>query len=142
MSPSNPARQPRPGLTIETIVAVDPPREFRIHPRDRSIAYTAEAGGSRQLFVMPFRGGAATQVTASEKPISDPQWSPDGRRIAFSSTRGEPNGAVGWPSTSQIWEMRPDGTALRKRTDTASYKGQRRTDSNIASTDRIRATST
>jgi len=80
---SNATRQPRPGLTIETIVAVDPPREFRLHPRDRSIAYTAESGNARQLFVIPFRGGYPTQITASEKPVSDPQWSPDGRRIAY-----------------------------------------------------------
>ena len=71
------------GLTIEAIVAVDPPREFRIHPRDRVVAYTAEVGGARQLFTMPLRGGAPTQLTASEKAVGDPQWSPDGRRLAF-----------------------------------------------------------
>ena len=27
------------GLTIEAIVAVDSPREFRIHPRDRIVGY-------------------------------------------------------------------------------------------------------
>ncbi|MGP1675186.1 MAG: hypothetical protein ACTS8Z_08240, partial [Candidatus Limnocylindrales bacterium] len=72
------------GLTIEAIVAVDSPREFRVHPRDRVVAYTAEAAGTRQLFTLSLRGtGApAVQVTASEKPVSDPQWSPDGRRLA------------------------------------------------------------
>ena len=34
------------GLTIEAIVAVDSPREFRIHPRDRVVAYTAEAAAA------------------------------------------------------------------------------------------------
>ena len=33
------------GLTIEAIVAVDSPREFRMHPRDRVVAFTAEAAG-------------------------------------------------------------------------------------------------
>ena len=46
------------GLTIEAIVAVDPPREFRLHPRDRVVAYTAEAAGARQLFTLSLRGGA------------------------------------------------------------------------------------
>lgn len=88
--PARPARTARPadegrpgGLTIEAIVAIDSPREFRLHPRDRSVAYTAEAAGSRQLFVLPLRGGYPIQLTASEKPISDPQWSPDGRRLAY-----------------------------------------------------------
>jgi dipeptidyl aminopeptidase/acylaminoacyl peptidase len=73
----------RDPLTIERIVAIDPPREFRLHPRERVVAFTAEAAGARQLFVMPLRGDVPTQITASEKAISDPQWSPDGRRIAY-----------------------------------------------------------
>jgi dipeptidyl aminopeptidase/acylaminoacyl peptidase len=71
------------GLSIEQIVAIDSPREFRLHPRDRSVAYTAEAAGARQLFILSLRGGYPMQMTASEKPISDPQWSPDGRRLAY-----------------------------------------------------------
>ena len=72
------------GLSIERFVAVDSPREFRLHPRDRLVACTIEAGGARQIIVLPLRGtGAPVQVTASEKDVADPQWSPDGRRIAY-----------------------------------------------------------
>ncbi len=73
------------GLTIESIVAVESPREFRVHPRDRVVAYTAEVAGARQLLTLSLRGTGTppTQVTASELPISDPQWSPDGRRLAY-----------------------------------------------------------
>ena len=70
-------------LTIEAIVAIEPPREFRLHPRDRAVAFTAEIAGARQLCTMPLRGGYPTQVTASEKAVSDPQWSPDGKRLAY-----------------------------------------------------------
>ena len=91
------------GLTIETIVAVDSPREFRIHPRDRVVAFTAEVGGARQLFTMSLRGTGAppTQITASEKAVSDPQWSPDGRRLAF--TRDD-----------EIWIVESDGSRLTR----------------------------
>ena len=85
------------GLTIEAIVAVDSPREFRLHPRDRVVAYTAEAAGARQLFTLPLRGGSATQITASEKAISDPQWSPDGRRLAY-------------VRDDEIWVVEADGS--------------------------------
>ena len=90
------------GLTIETIVAVESPREFRMHPRDRVIAYTAEAAGARQLFVMSLRGTTPpVQLTASEKAVSDPQWSPDGRRLAF--VRDE-----------EIWVVEADGGRLTR----------------------------
>src|SRR4051794_2717033 len=71
--------------TIEGIVAVDPPREWRLHPRDRVVAFTQQAGGARQLFTLALRAGFAVpiQITASEKDVLDPQWSPDGRRLAY-----------------------------------------------------------
>jgi dipeptidyl aminopeptidase/acylaminoacyl peptidase len=80
--PAAPSR-PATGLTIEQIVAIESPREFRLHPRDRSVAYTAEAAGARQLFSLSLRGGFPLQLTASDKNVSDPQWSPDGRRVAY-----------------------------------------------------------
>ncbi len=73
------------GLTVEQAAAVEPPREFRLSPDGRRVAYTAEAAGARQIFILPLRGGYPEQVTASDKSASDPQWSPDGRRIAFVS---------------------------------------------------------
>jgi dipeptidyl aminopeptidase/acylaminoacyl peptidase len=71
------------GLTIERIVAVESPREFRLHPRDRWVACTQELSGARQIVLLSLRGGVPVQVTASEKDVSDPQWSPDGRRLAY-----------------------------------------------------------
>ena len=71
------------GLTIERLVTVDPPREVRVHPRDRTIAWTAAVSGARQIVVGSLRGGTPTPITASEKDVSDPQWSPDGRRLAY-----------------------------------------------------------
>ena len=77
----------RDGLTVEQAGAVESPREFRLSPDGRRVAFTAESGGARQIFLMPVRGGYPEQLTATEKPASDPHWSPDGRRIAF--VRGE-----------------------------------------------------
>ena len=88
---------PSPNLSVEAIVAVETPREFRVHPRDRLVAYTSEAAGVRQLFTLSLRGGYPAQVTASEKAVSDPQWSPDGRRLAF-------------VREDEIWVVDADGT--------------------------------
>ncbi len=90
---------PSPNLTVEAIVAVDAPREFRLHPRDRIVAYTAETAGARQLFTLSLRGGYPAQLTASEKAVTDPQWSPDGRRLAF-------------VRDDEIWVVEADGSRL------------------------------
>ncbi len=90
---------PSPNLSVEAIVAVDAPREFRLHPRDRIVAYTAEVAGARQLFTLSLRGGYPTQLTASEKAVSDPQWSPDGRRLAF-------------VRDDEVWVVEADGSRL------------------------------
>ena len=90
---------PSPNLTIEAIVAVDAPRDFRLHPRDRIVAYTAESGGARQLFTLSLRGGYPVQLTASEKAVSDPQWSPDGRRLAF-------------VRDDEVWVIEADGSRI------------------------------
>jgi dipeptidyl aminopeptidase/acylaminoacyl peptidase len=76
-------RPSRDGLTIEQAAAIEAPREFRLSPDGRRVAFTAEAAGARQIFQMASRGGYPEQLTATEKSASDPQWSPDGRRIAF-----------------------------------------------------------
>ena len=88
-------------LTPEAMVSVERPREFRLHPRDRIVAYTAEAAGSRQVFTLSLRGGYPTQLTASDKPVSDPQWSPDGRRLAY-------------VRDDEIWVMETDGSRLTR----------------------------
>ena len=88
-------------LSAEAMVAVETPREFRLHPRDRVVAYTLEAAGSRQLFTLSLRGGYPTQLTASDHPISDPQWAPDGRRLAF-------------VRDDEIWVIEVDGSRLTR----------------------------
>ncbi len=76
-------RPSRDGLTIEQAGAIEAPREYRLSPDGRRVAFTAEAAGARQIFLMASRGGYPEQLTATEKSASDPQWSPDGRRLAF-----------------------------------------------------------
>jgi dipeptidyl aminopeptidase/acylaminoacyl peptidase len=73
----------RDRLTIEQLVACESPREPRLSPDGRRVAYTAEAGGARQVFILDLRSGATRQLTASEKAVSDPQWAPDGAHLAY-----------------------------------------------------------
>ena len=66
------------------------------------------------------------QVQLTHGPAEDgwfPTWSPDGTRIAFSSSRSDPDPNDGI-EIHDVYTMRPDGGDVRKITDSAGYNGK------------------
>ncbi len=59
------------------------------------------------VWVVPAAGGAARQLTFSERGESNPQWAPDGSLIAFTSARGAAGGEDG--PRPQVWILPADG---------------------------------
>ena len=59
------------------------------------------------VWIVPFAGGNARQLTSSERGESQPQWSPDGSIISFVSARGTATGDDG--PRPQIWLLNADG---------------------------------
>jgi dipeptidyl aminopeptidase/acylaminoacyl peptidase len=108
-------------LTIEQIVACDSPREPRLSPDGRRVAYTAEAGGARQVFILDLRSGTTRQLTASEKAVSDPQWAPDGAHLAYvrddaiwviGANGSRPTVVTEHPAGSRAPRWAPDGRRI------------------------------
>lgn len=56
------------------------------HPDGQHLAFSRQADGQSQLFLMSLNGGEAVQITRHEQGASRPQWSPDGRRLLFSAS--------------------------------------------------------
>lgn len=65
----------------------------RFSPDGRSIAFTGEYDGNREVFIIDSEGGEPRRLTwhpASDEVLG---WTPDGLGILFRSSREEPNGA-------------------------------------------------
>ena len=78
----------------------------RFSPDGNEIAYTSDAGGGDNIWVMAVDGSDARQVTKEDfRLLNNPYWSPDGRYIAarkhFTTTR-----SLG---TGEIWLYHRDG---------------------------------
>jgi Tol biopolymer transport system component len=79
-------------------------------PKGDRIAYTVEAAGQRQIWVVNDDGRGKLQLTNEVNFSENPNWSPDGSRIVFDSDRAE-KGNLG------LYSMKPDGTDVRRLTN-------------------------
>lgn len=101
------------GMTLDDLqmmVRVGPPR---VSPDGAWVAYTvarvdvAEDKTVSDLWMVSWDGKQDIQLTRGKDSAGDPRWSPDGRFLAFMSTReGDGKGADGKPTEakgSQVW---------------------------------------
>jgi Tol biopolymer transport system component len=84
-------------------------------PDGDEVAFLADHGGRANLWVMSTRSGELRQITFEDDPgaaVGAPVWSPDGRSIAFVSSKGNGGFEFG------VWAVNPDGSNLRNMAKT------------------------
>ncbi len=108
------AQQPAgPRFTVEKMLDLERVSDPQLSPDGQLVAYVVMAVSLEKnsrvshLFVVPVAGGKPVQLLRPEGSDTSPRWSPDGRHLAFLSTRGvssqvwmadiDPNGAAGEP---------------------------------------------
>jgi Tol biopolymer transport system component len=82
-----------------------------VSPDGQALAFARTDGALTRVFIAPFDGGPAKPLTTNASTL--PRWSPDGHWIAFSGNRSQ--------STGGISVVRPDGTELRRLSETGSW---------------------
>jgi dipeptidyl aminopeptidase/acylaminoacyl peptidase len=99
------AKDTRP-ITFDDFIRIKQIRDPQISPQGDLIAFVIttmdrEKNTSTQnIWVQPVKGGEPWQLTSSSDADFHPRWSPDGKKIAFISTR---------KGTPQVWMIDPRG---------------------------------
>ena len=110
-----------PPLTSEDLYEFRFLTDAQISPDGERIAYAVRWSNDARdwyrgaIWLVPFGGGPARQVTSGDGQDSSPRWSPDGRTLAFVSDRGEPpKGRKRAPRNVYLLEL--DGGEARRLT--------------------------
>jgi Tol biopolymer transport system component len=90
----------------------------RISPDGTRVAYTVsdvlrfekdkEWKSTTAVWIVPLGGGEARQFTRGEKSASAPEWSPDGKQLAFLADRekdGEKQVWMAWADGGEAWQV-------------------------------------
>jgi dipeptidyl aminopeptidase/acylaminoacyl peptidase len=104
----------RSAITIDDLYQLDWLEHPRVSPDGRWVAYvrvTVDRPGNRYrraIWLAPADGGPPRRLTAGARSDTSPRWSPDGRRLAFVSTRDG--------DTPQLYLIAIDGGEARRLT--------------------------
>ena len=108
------AAAPEPGLERRHAVATDDGPRLRgradVLPDGQTLAYVADRDGNFEIYLQQISGGPAINLTHNAAADIQPAFSPDGREIAFVSTRSSSSelihAAPGLPMVGgDIWMM-------------------------------------
>ncbi len=143
------ASRPTDELTAEDVVSLTMVTSVAISPDGKQVAYVLRTprqaiespGNARNvIWLVDRKGGTPLRLTAPDVSSSSPQWSPDGRWLAFTSTRagddaaqiyrisprgGEPERITEVDSGVKSFAWSPDGKAIAYTTKREPTKEER-----------------
>ncbi len=114
------AQQTTQQFTITELLKVRRVGDPQISPDGKTVAYTitdidkASNRGTTHIYLVPIAGSEPKMLASGERSSNSPRWSPDGRKLAFVSTR---------EGTPQIWTIDVASGAQQKVTNVAGGAG-------------------
>ena len=110
------ATTPR-NLVVDDFLALKEVGRAQISPDGQWVAYAVrsldinEDTSRSQIWMVPAAGGPAIALTAKGVSSSSPKWSPDGKHLAFLSSRGD-------GAKTQVWTLFMGGGEAQQATET------------------------
>ncbi|MFL6332761.1 MAG: S9 family peptidase, partial [Pyrinomonadaceae bacterium] len=104
------AQEPAARFGVQEMLKIQRVADPQLSPDGQWVAYqvtvpdVAANRNRTQVFVVASAGGEPKQLTTGAASSSSPRWSPDGRRLAYTSG-------------GQVWTMSPDGSERRQLTN-------------------------
>ena len=100
--------------TAEDVVKQERVGSFVVSPDGRHVAWIkteCDLKGDRyvgRLYLTRLQDGHSRRLVFGDKGVGSPRWSPDGARIAYTTSR-VPAGSKDFPKGTQVWVLRMDG---------------------------------
>jgi len=109
-------------LTIDDYFAIRRVQDPQISPEGKWVAYVVtttslrDDKSERQIWMVPTAGGEPVPMTAKGVSSGSPRWSPDGKYLAFLSSRGT-------EAKTQVWTLSRAGGEAQQLTETIQGVG-------------------
>jgi Tol biopolymer transport system component len=88
----------------------------KVSPDKSGVAFISDRSGKRELWVMALSGGEPRQLTRSAEglEVMEPDWSPDGRTIAYNVISLNLRDPEAKSVVGEVWRMNRDGSSTER----------------------------